>query len=274
MSMVRWWFFGLLCGLICAAILSGVVAYITAPQWYRVLIVGSDQRGSERARSDVMMVLSIPRDSEKLPVTLSIPRDTRVDDEEYGLQKMTHFYALGERPEGKLLGNIDLTQKQIEELLGVSIDATVEVSFQSFVEIIQELGGACIEDQCDASGEQSLAIIRDRFSDGRSDFSRQEDSRQLVVDLMRSLRTRESIQRLAEIFRTSDMARLQYTLPRAIHFVFGYSIAHRGRIELQDVESLSIPGSSDMVFTESFGKKLYYWIPDRQKLSEIMNSIQ
>ncbi|MCW1929892.1 MAG: LCP family protein [Candidatus Kerfeldbacteria bacterium] len=270
---LRWCIIGIVLGIIVSLVAIVGVAYLTAPQWYRVLFIGSDQRGAERARSDVMVVLNIPRDAKKAPVLLSVPRDTRVDDAEYGLQKMTHFYAFGERPdEEKLLGNIDLTKRHIEELLDLPIDATIEVSFQSFTEIVNSLGTVCVESNCDTDGEEALKIIRDRFSEGRSDFSRQSDERDVISSIISQLQSRVAITKVTDIFNTSKTARLYYDQPKFLHFMLGYMIDHKGKISFQEYQSLSVPGSSDMVFTESFGKKLYYWIPDTQKLSEIVNT--
>lgn len=270
---VRWFIVGVLLGIVTSVVAIFGVAYLTAPQWYRVLFVGSDQRGTERARSDVMVVLNIPRDAKKSPVLLSIPRDTRVDDTEYGLQKMTHFYAFGDRPdEDKLLGNIDLTKEHIESLLNIHIDATVEVSFQSFTDIVNTMGSVCVKEGCDLNGDDALKIVRDRFTEGRSDFSRQSDERDVISSLISQLQSRIAITKVADIFKTSQTARLRYDQPKLLHFLVGYMVDHKGKISFQDYQSLSVPGSSDMVFTESFGKKLYYWIPDTEKLSELVKT--
>lgn len=274
MRRVRWFF----CGIVLGACASGAIllsiAYVSAPRWYRILFIGSDQRGSERARSDVMVVLNIPSDSDEKPVLLSIPRDTLVQDNEYGLQKMTHFYAFGDRrDDGKILGNVDLTQHHIEELLNIRIDATVEVTFQSFVDIVNTLGGTCVEADCETAGNEALKVIRDRFSEGRSDFSRQENEREVIGALISRLHSRVAIEKIGKIFDSSHSARLQYNPMQLIYFGLRYVIAHRGTTFPAEYESLSVPGSSDMVFTESFGKKLYYWVPDTEKLSEIIENV-
>ena len=55
------------------------IMYLLAPERYNILIVGCDRRGEERARSDVMMVFSIPKDSSKPTSLITIPRDSRVN---------------------------------------------------------------------------------------------------------------------------------------------------------------------------------------------------
>lgn len=251
---------------------AGVGFYVSAPEYYRILFVGSDQRGTERSRSDIMVVVQIPKSPDKKMVMFSIPRDTKVDDAEYGIQKMTHFYAFGDRPDdSKLLGNIALTQKHIEALLDTQIDATVESSFTSFEDIVNALGGGCLEGACNTDGSEALAMIRDRFSEGRSDFSRQNDSQQLIASLGQKLTSVTNIQKVMEIMHTSTTARVAYDRAELVHFGFGYMVAHKGKMTLGEIDSLTVPGSSDMIYTPSFGKKLYYWIPNTEELRVLID---
>lgn len=247
------------------------LAYTTAPSHYTVLFVGSDQRETERARSDVMFLVSVPKKADQQPFFLSIPRDTKVEDPEWGLQKMTHFYAFGDRPnDGKLLGNIDLTKKEIENVLGVHVDATVEVTFQSFQDIVDTLGGGSAEGK-QLNGEEALALIRDRFTDGRSDFNRQADEREVLRSLLTKVKNPEQAKKLVDYFEQSDQARLRYSKLSLAHFALGAGIARRGKISIGEMDEASLPGTSAKIYTPSFGKELYYWIPDQEQVADIVN---
>lgn len=255
--------------LLCVA--GFIFLYVTSPSTYNILVVGSDQRGTERARSDVLFLVSLPKDPNKKPFFLSIPRDTKVEDSEYGLQKMTHFYALGKRPDdGKLLGNIDLTQREVEELLNVHVDATVEVTFESFKEIVDELGGATVEGK-KVDGEEALAIVRDRFSEGRSDFSRQADEREVVRSLMTKVKTPAKMREMMKYFDESDQARFQYSKMKLVRFGVGAAIARKGNVTIGEMEEASLPGTSDKIYTPAFGKELYYWIVNEEETQKIID---
>lgn len=245
--------------------------YIAAPDRYNVLIIGSDQRGDERARSDILFVLSVPKDADQKPFFLSIPRDTKIEHDEYGLQKITHFYAIGDRPDdGKVLGSVDLTKSVVEELLDIEIDATVEVTFQSFEEIVAEMGGATINGE-QVDEQQAIASIRDRFSDGRSDFDRQADSREVMRSLLTKSKSPENAKKLMAYFEESDQARLEYKKVKAARFGAGMFIARRGKLELGEMEEESVPGESAYIYTPDFGTELYYWVADEAALEELVD---
>jgi anionic cell wall polymer biosynthesis LytR-Cps2A-Psr (LCP) family protein len=252
-------------------VLVAVYFYFAAPDRYNVLIIGSDQRADERARSDILFVLSMPKDADKEPFFLSIPRDTKIEHEEWGLEKITHFYALGERPDdGKVLGNVDLTQSVVEELLDIEVDATVEVTFQSFEEIVAEMGGATINGQ-QVDEREAIASIRDRFSDGRSDFDRQADSREVMRSLITKLKSPENAKTMLAYFEESEQARLDYKKVKGARFAAGMFLARRGKLEIGEMEEESVPGESAYLYTPDFGAELYYWIVDEPALSEIVD---
>ncbi|MFH1425891.1 MAG: LCP family protein [Candidatus Kerfeldbacteria bacterium] len=243
---------------------------VTAPDHYNVLFVGSDQRGTERARSDVLFVVSVPKSSNKQPYFLTIPRDTYIEHEEWGMQKMTHFYALGERPDDeKALGNIELTRSVIEELLDIKVDATVEVTFQSFEEIINTLGGAVLEGQV-VDGPAALAVVRDRFTGDRSDFDRQADAREILRSLVTKIKKPSTVKSLLAYFNDAEQARLDYGKTKLIYFLVGAGISRKGQVSIGEMEEEALPGYGDRIYTPDFGKELYYWIPDEEAIVEIM----
>lgn len=271
--MKRFWgfTFGYLITIIGCLVAAAIFLYIASPDRYNVLVVGSDQRGTERARSDVMFVVSIPKSADENPFFLTVPRDTKVEDDEYGLQKMTHFYALGDRPDdGKSLGNIDLTQEHIEELLDVKMDATVEVTFQSFQELINELGGVALSGEI-VSGEEALAVVRDRFTGGRSDFDRQADAREIFRGLLTKVKTPESAKALMAYFDEAEQARVQYSKIYTARFLIGAGIARRGDVSIGEMQDEAVPGESARIYTPDFGKELYYWVPDEEALETLVD---
>lgn len=253
-------------------VLALLLLYATSPDRYNLLVVGSDQRGTERARSDILFVVSFPKSATQRPTFISIPRDTKIEHPDWGLQKITHFYALGERPQdGKALGNIGLTAEAVEQLLGIEIDATLEVTFASFESLISEVGGATVNGAT-VSAQEALGIVRDRFSDGRSDFDRQADAREILRSTLTKIKTPTMARTVFRSIQNSNQSRLQYDRYPTAHFLYGAAISRRGHVSIGEMEELVVPGESAKIYTPAFGKELYYWIPDTAALDELITT--
>ena len=149
----------------------------------RVMILGVDQRKDDVGRSDTLMIASLRTAQEKGNL-LSIPRDTRVAIKGHGYDKINHAFAYG----GK-----GLTQKTVEDLLGVPVDHYVIIDTRAFERIVDIIGGVDLnvekrmyyEDPWDDNGglvidlypgEQHLdgyhAIQYVRYRDGEGDIGR------------------------------------------------------------------------------------------------------
>ncbi len=256
-------------GLLLCVTLTVAHVYWGAPSRYNILVIGSDQRGDERARSDVLFVVSIPKRAGQPVLFLSIPRDTLIQDSTYGMQKITHFYALGDRPDdGKLLGNVDLTKQAVEQLVNVHVDATVEVTFSSFQEIVNNLGGATLHGAT-VSGDEALGIVRDRFTAGRSDFSRQADEREVMQSLIAKINSPSQVRVLLHYFKNNQQARFHYSTLSGFRFGAATFLGHGGHLSLTSVDDQSIPGTGQTLYTPDFGQDLYYWVPDADAVRAI-----
>ena len=77
-----------------------------------VLVMGVDERGDDVGRSDTLFLISLDTGSKSIKM-LSIPRDTRVKIPGYGWDKINHAFAYGGH---------QLTEKTVEDLLGIKID--------------------------------------------------------------------------------------------------------------------------------------------------------
>lgn len=157
-------------------------------------IYGTDERTDETGRSDIIMVVSYDPTQQKM-VMASLPRDLRVNIPGYGLDKINHAYAYGGR------GLIDQT---IEELLGIKLDFSVKLDFDTFASIINDTGGVRVIAQKDfyknenqlviSQGEQILngknALFYVRFrSDSDGDYGRIGRQQEVVKSLMHTLST-------------------------------------------------------------------------------------
>lgn len=99
-----------------------------------VLLMGVDTRPGEqgyRTRTDTMILLSVDPVA-KTGSMLSIPRDLYVDVPGYGLERVNTAYPLGGAP---------LAVETIQYNLGVRINHYAIVDFNTFVTLVDEIGG-------------------------------------------------------------------------------------------------------------------------------------
>ena len=173
-------------------------------------------------------------------------------------------------------------------MLDIEIDATVEVTFQSFAELVDALGGVAIEQRADTgeqfngvdtsaltgktiSGEEALTVIRDRFTGGRSDFNRQADERQVFQGLFNKIKKPAQAQQLLNYFTDSAQARLHYKKVKVVRFLIGALIARKGSVSIAGMDQESLPGQSDYIYTPDFGKELYYWVADEEAIKNLVD---
>lgn len=101
-----------------------------------VMLFGEDNHGEdEHGRSDTMIMMSIDNRHKKLKLT-SFQRDTYVYIPEYGYNKINASYTYG---------GAKLSIQTIESNFGIKIDRYAVVDFDSFIEIIDTLGGIDME---------------------------------------------------------------------------------------------------------------------------------
>lgn len=101
-----------------------------------IMLFGEDNSGDdEYGRSDTMIMMSIDNRHKKLKLT-SFQRDTYVYIPGYGYNKINASYTYG---------GAKLAIQTIETNFGVKVDRYAVVDFDSFIEIIDTLGGIDLE---------------------------------------------------------------------------------------------------------------------------------
>lgn len=254
---------------ILSVLIVGFLAiYFLSPDRYNVLIVGSDQRGTERSRSDVLMVFSIPKSPTEEIAVITIPRDSKVPVEGHGEDKITHAYVYGEVEEGSQLGNIDLTRQTVEDFLDIKTQATVEVTFETFQEIVDLLGGADTS-QGHLEGSEALEIVRNRYRDG-GDFARTADQREVLMSLVSKLKQKDNALAVYDKFQSDPQARLWFSKIDTALFLPATAIVRGGSTQLGEIHEDVIPGAGDYQYSANLGQNLYFWIPDRAGTDQIV----
>ena len=103
-----------------------------------ILLLGTDARpGEEKSRSDAMMILTLDNKNKSIKLT-SLNRDTFVDIPGHGEQKLTHAYVYGEA---------EMLIDTIEQNFELDIQHYATVDFNSFIDVIDALGGVEVEVQ-------------------------------------------------------------------------------------------------------------------------------
>lgn len=176
--------------------LSNVLSESSAEEPYYALLLGSDARESDTAsRSDTMILARI--DANKGRVTLvSIPRDTKVEIEGHGTQKINAAYAFG---------GASGAVEAVSEMAGVPISHYVEIHFDELEKVVDDLGGIWVDvpvsnNQTGASesisirageqlmdGETALAFARERYGYLEGDFQRAENQRLVVQGIVNKI---------------------------------------------------------------------------------------
>lgn len=169
-----------------------------------VLLIGLDFRDWEAEigapRSDTMMLLTIDPLTKTAGV-LSVPRDLWVNIPGFGYNRINGAYSFGE---GYKLpgGGPGLAMKTVENFLGVNIDYYAQVDFTTFEQMIDTIGGVCLDVpeqikvgrtymhsvtlepgyQC-LDGKVTLGYARARYTDG-GDVDRATRQQQVIQAIM------------------------------------------------------------------------------------------
>ncbi len=242
--------------------------YVSQPRYYHILVIGSDQRNNEHARSDALMIVSIPKSKNDPMSLVMVPRDTKIDHPEKGLQKITHFYAMWDESTDRM-GNVDLTTSVVEDLLDIKIDGKVEVTFDSFTDIVDSVGGVDISTG-HVDGAEAQELVHNRFEQAEGDFGRAAEQREIFKAVLQKAKSPFTAKKIYDYLLTSDRARLDISKSSLAAFGVAYIMGHRG-LDLPEMEEQVLPGEGTRIYTPSFGKSLYYWILDEEGTKDIVN---
>lgn len=165
-------------------------------EYRNIAIFGIDSREdtySKGNRSDCIIIASINNNTKNVKL-LSVYRDTYVEIEGYGLDKITHAYSYGEAP---------LAIKTLNANLDLNIKEFVTVNFDAVKDIIDSIGGVQMKITSEEvshipgitkagtynlTGEQALAYARIRYAEG-GDYKRTERMRDVLTAVANKVKT-------------------------------------------------------------------------------------
>lgn len=265
----KWLYIGL------AIIFILLVAYLAIPERFNILFVGSDQRDEVAGkRSDSLMVLSIPKSPAKNISLVTIPRDSKVliDGFEAEEEKITHAYGYGKEAQEGILGNIDLTKKEVEQLLGINIFGTVEFTFESFENLIDYMGGVDTQTYGHIDGKRALERSRNRFRDG-GDFARTADQREIFMSLFSRMKNPKELWKAYGYMKAHEQTRFKINKTSLAAFSLATFIRRGGIPKIGEIKTDVVPGEGATLYSQKFGISMYYWIVDKEGTKELIKKM-
>ena len=161
-----------------------------------IAIFGIDSREdsySKGNRSDCIIIASMNNDTKEVKL-VSVYRDTYVQIEGHGLDKITHAYSYGGAP---------LAIKTLNTNFDLNITEFVTVNFEAVKDIIDNIGGISMNitkeevshipgltkaGTYNLTGEQALAYARIRYAEG-GDYKRTERMRDVLTAVLNKVKT-------------------------------------------------------------------------------------
>lgn len=242
---------------------------------FNVLITGSDSRIGidENARSDVNMVVTVNPSTNTILLT-SIPRDyyvTTVCDAADGCQngamdKITHTGMTG----------INTTKRTVENLLGIEINYTVKVGFETVTELVDALGGvdvyvepgyavstsgfSVVEGENHLNGSQALAYARERYSYTEGDRQRTKNQQQVVMGIIDKMTSSSVLANYSDLMNALGNT-FQTTMSTAeIQALIQYQM---DKMPSWKVEQYMVDGMGDNLMCAELGQTAYVMVPDQ-----------
>jgi len=236
-----------------------------------ILILGTDNRGDEVARSDTIMFVTANVDTHKVSI-ISIPRDTRVDIPGVGLTKINHANAVGEMRGGVHEGTLEST-RAVSNFLGVPINYYIKIDFQGFAKAIDAVGGIDVtlpypvndnRIQLAAgthhlNGDQALRFSRVRYGLPNGDFDRQRDQFMLLSVLAQRMLSLSNIAKLPEVINIVYNELMDTNMSAAKIAAMG--LEFKG-IAKEDIQYYQLPGRGISAQDPLVGAPVYYFEPD------------
>lgn len=204
-----------------APVETGEVTYKNTGKITNILLVGQDYRPGEDGRlSDSMILCTLNKETKTLTMT-SILRDTYIKMADYkehtcGKNRINITYALGYSWGGEQ-GAFDMLDMTIENNFGVHVDYNVEVGFDAFIKIIDEIGGVTVEmDDDEAAYMTKLDTATRSFEAGSANlngiealgFARMRHATNADSDMNRGARQRRVITAIVDKCRTMSLGEL------------------------------------------------------------------
>lgn len=235
---------------------------------YYALLLGSDSRDDgEPARTDTIMLARVDPLMNKVTL-ISIPRDTRVELEGHGTQKINAAYAFD---------GVAGTVEAVESLTGQPISQVAIIDFNGLTQLIDAIGGITVNvpvavndpqytglvlpagpQQMD--GKTALLFSRVRHGFDYGDFQRQADQQLVIQAIVDKLRADPTLMPAAAE-SLSDVLHTSY------HCYDLIPLLARMAVQSPTIYSASIPATTKDI------EGVSYVIADESALRTLMDTV-
>ena len=252
---------------------------------FNVLISGSDTRGGfdENGRSDVIMVATVNPKSHTILLT-SVPRDfyvTTACDTGDGcmqgaLDKITHTGIHG----------TNTTKRTVEQLLGIEINYTFKVGFDTVTELVDILGGVDVyvepgyavhtsylnvnEGINHLNGEQALTFARERYSYTEGDRQRTKNQQQVLMGIVKEATKPSVITNYAAIMDTMANTFSTTMSNEEITDLIKYQLNNNPTWKM---EQYMVDGTGDTLMCAELGDAASVMVPDQSTVKMAKDKI-
>ena len=252
---------------------------------FNLLISGSDTRGGfdENGRSDVIMVATINPKTSTILLT-SVPRDfyvTTACDAADGcmqgaLDKITHTGIHG----------TNTTKRTVEQLLGIEINYTFKVGFDTVTDLVDALGGVDVyvepgyavststfsvhEGTNHLDGEHALAYARERYSYTEGDRQRTKNQQQVLMGIVNEATKPSVITKYASIMDAMANTFSTTMSNEEISDLIKYQINNNPKWKM---EQYMVDGTGDTLMCAELGDAASVMVPDQSTVKMAKDKI-
>lgn len=256
---------------------------------FNVLISGSDTRGGfdENGRSDVIMVATVNPKTGTVLLT-SVPRDFYVTTacdagdgcQEGALDKITHTGIHG----------TNTTKRTVEKLLGIEINYTFKVGFDTVTDLVNSVGGIdvyvepgyavnslrCLsgfgvhEGVNHLNGEQALAYARERYAYTEGDRQRTKNQQQVLMGIVDKITSPAIVTNYAQIMDSMANTFSTTMSNDEISSLIKYQLNKNPKWKM---EQYMVNGTGDTLMCAELGDAAYVMVPDQSTVTTAKNKI-
>ena len=253
---------------------------------FNVLISGSDTRGGfdENGRSDVIMIATVNPKTHTILLT-SVQRDfyvTTACDAGDGcmqgaLDKITHTGIHG----------TNTTKRTVEQLLGIEINYTFKVGFDTVTELVDVLGGVDVyvepgyatttsefsvhEGVNHLNAQQALAFARERYSYTEGDRQRTKNQQQVLMGIVKEATKPSVITNYAAIMDTMANTFSTTMSNEEITDLIKYQLNNNPTWKM---EQYMVDGTGDTLMCAELGDAASVMVPDQSTVKMAKDKIK